>query len=94
MNKNNFKEKYRFIKSLFDEFDPAGSGAIGEYDDLIFEIMVKIENNSDKNNITNLVSGIVGGFLGSGEENVKKSCGIIVDKILEKYPKRGRKSSK
>lgn len=86
MHRNDFKEKYRFIKLLFDEFDPAGSGAIGEYDDLIFEIMKKIKNNSNKSNIVDVISDIVGRFLGSGKENVVKNCEIIVEKILEKYP--------
>ena len=86
MNRNDFKEKYRFIKSLFDELDPAGSGAIGEYDDLIFQIMEKVKNNINESSMVDIVSDVVGSFLGSGKENVTKNCEIIVKKILEKYP--------
>lgn len=80
MNEKKFDTMYKHIKKIIENIDPAGFGAKGEYDDVIFKIIKDI--NLDKNILSDLICKNIAGQFGLNESNIKNSCNKVAEEIL------------
>ncbi len=86
MKKNStiFKEKYGYLKEMFEETDPVGFGAVGEYDDVIFKIIKENKSVTDPVFLFQRMVKILSTELGSSAD--KSLCKTISFNFLNRYP--------
>jgi len=87
MDDNKFKTKYKDIKKIIEDIDPAGWGAKDEYDDVIFQIIKNNPQVTDQKVLTENLITLLSEQFGLEKADIKDSCSQISKNILSIYPK-------
>ena len=86
MNEDEFKRIYRELKSIIEEIDPAGLGAEGEYDDVLFSIIRENRDLTEKEVFAQNIARVIAERFGLNKEDIIESSMELSEKVYENHP--------
>lgn len=86
MNEDEFKKIYKELKSIIEEVDPAGFGAEGEYDDVLFSIIRDNQNLAKEDVFVQNTARIIAERFGLNVEDLVEPVAEFAKKVYQVYP--------
>lgn len=83
---SDFEKKYQTMKKWIEEIDPAGLGAEGEYDDILFQIARANSHVSNKNVFVQNTAHAIADALGLETQDVEAGSLEFMEKVFTEYP--------